>query len=217
MNLYAWVLVAAVVAAAVTDWVAVARDDRSTQHLAAPAFMVLLAALSWLLHADEVSQGRWLLLALALGLAGDTLLMRGSDRAFTLGMVAFLVGHVAYLMALVTMPHRGPLWAGVAAVSVLVGLVLTLWLVPLARREPLVGGPPTAYALVIGVMAGAAWATGQPLVAVGASLFCVSDAILGLNHYVRALRGSGVVVIVTYHLAQALLVAGILRPDLLPR
>ncbi len=123
--------------------------------------------------------------------------MRGSDRAFTLGLVAFLVGHAAYLMALVRMPHRGPLWAGVAAVGVVVVLVLALWLVPLARREPLVGGPPTAYALVIGVMAGYAWATGQPLVAVGASLFCVSDAVLGLTRYVREVRGSTVVVIVT--------------------
>ena len=215
MNLYAWVLVAAVAAAAVTDWVAVAHGDRATQQLASPAFMVLLAALGWLVHADEVPQGRWLLLALALGLAGDTLLMRGSDRAFTWGLAAFLLGHLAYLMALVTMPHRGPLWAGVAAVGVAVGLVLALWLVPLARREPLVGGPPTAYALVIGVMAAFAWATGQPLVAVGASLFCVSDAILGLTRYVRAVSGSALAVIVAYHLAQGLLVAGILRPDLL--
>ncbi len=67
--MYAWVLAAAA-AAAITDWVAVARDDRSTEQLAAPAFMVLLAALAWVLHADEVAQGRWLLLALALGLAG---------------------------------------------------------------------------------------------------------------------------------------------------
>jgi uncharacterized membrane protein YhhN len=64
--------------------------------------------------------------------------------------------------------------------------------------------------LVIGVMAVAGWATGRLLVGLGATLFVVSDTVLAHARFVAARRWSRPVVIVTYHLAQALLLAGLL-------
>ena len=72
-----------------------------------------------------------------------------------------------------------------------------------------------AYMAVIGAMAVTGWATGRPLVGVGASLFVVSDTVLAMGKFVAERRWGPVVVIVTYHLAQALIVAGLL-PDLTP-
>lgn len=214
MNIFGWVLLAATVVAAVADWAAVARGNRAVEQLAKPAVLVLLLALAWLLHADEVPQGRWLLLGLVVSLLGDVLLLSDSDLRFGLGLLGFLL---AYLAALVRMPHGSPQWFGVAAV--VVALVLALWLVlvPLLRRDLVAGAPPTAYAMVLGVFAAGAWYTGHLLVGIGASLFLVSDALVGWTRFVRHLRHGQVLVMVTYHLAQLLIVIGVLRPDLLHR
>ena len=59
-------------------------------------------------------------------------------------------------------------------------------------------------------MAVTGWATGRPLVGLGASLFVVSDTVLAMGRFVQARRWTSVVVMVTYHLAQALIVAGLL-------
>ncbi len=217
VNLFGWILIAAMAAAAVIDWVAVARSDRATERLAKPAYLVLLIALAWLLHADEVGHGRWLLVGLVLCLVGDVMLLGSSERRFRLGLVAFLIAHLAYLLALFQMPHASPLWLGVVLVALVLAAVLAVGLVPLARRDPLVGGPPTAYAVVLGFLAGYAWFTGNLLLAVGASLFVLSDALIGHTRFVRDFRHSHVVVMVTYHLAQLLIVLGVLRPDLLGR
>ena len=48
------------------------------------------------------------------------------------------------------------------------------------------------------------------LVGLGASLFVVSDTVLAMGRFVQERRWTSVVVMVTYHLAQALIVAGLL-------
>ena len=98
----------------------------------------------------------------------------------------------------------------VVAVAVVVAFVL--W--PLAKRDMAEGLPPTIYAFVLGTFVAVAWWSGQVLVGVGASLFLVSDAVLAAGRFWREIPGHAVVVMVTYHLALACLVLGILRPDL---
>ncbi len=214
MNIFGWVLLAALAAVALADWVAVARADRAAERLAKPAFMVLLLAFAWLLHADEVPQGRWLLAGLALCLVGDVLLLDSEvERRFRLGLTVFLLAHVAYLVALVEMPHASPLWPGVVLVGLVLVLALAGGLVPLARRDPATGGPPTAYGVVLAGFAGYAWFSGHLLLGIGASLFVVSDALIGFTRFVRDFARSHVVVMVTYHVAQLLIVVGVLRPD----
>jgi uncharacterized membrane protein YhhN len=102
----------------------------------------------------------------------------------------------------------------------LVGLALVVALaavvgrrvVPAAWREggPALGGAVTAYMGVIGVMVVGAWATGHLLLALGASVFMVSDAVLAMDRFVHERRFGALAVMVTYHLAQVLLVVGVL-------
>jgi uncharacterized membrane protein YhhN len=217
VNIFGWVLLAALGVAAVADWVSVVRGSRSAEQLAKPAFTILLAALAWLLHAEQVPQGQWLLVGLALSLIGDVLLLSDSDLRSGLGLLSFLLAHVAYLVALVRMPHSSPQWWGVAAVAVALVLAMAVVLVPLLRRDVVAGGPPTAYALVLALFAGSAWYTGHLLVGIGASLFLLSDALIAWTRFVRDLPEGRVAVMVTYHLAQALIVLGVLRPDLMAR
>jgi uncharacterized membrane protein YhhN len=212
---YAWVLLTAAAAAAVADWVAVATRRRAVEQVAKPAYVVLLAAFAWLLHADETASGVFLLAALGFCLVGDVLLLSDSDRAFGLGLVAFLLAHLAFLAAVVCMPRADPIWPGVAATVVVVLLLVALVFWPMARRDLAEGLPPTIYALVLGAFVTVAWWSGHELVGIGATLFLISDGVLAARRFWRDVFGSGVVVMVTYHAALLLVVLGLLRPDLL--
>lgn len=213
--MYAWVLLAAAAVAAVADWFAVATRRRALEQVAKPAYVVLLGAFAWLLHAEQSMSGMWLLIALALCLLGDVLLLTDSDQAFGFGLVTFLLAHIAFIGAVLAMEQRPPIWPGVAATVVVVFPLVAFVLWPLTRREMAEGLPPTLYALVLGTFVAVAWWSGHVLVGVGASLFLVSDGVLAARRFWRDVRGSGVVVMVTYHAALLLLVLGILRPDLL--
>jgi uncharacterized membrane protein YhhN len=68
--------------------------------------------------------------------------------------------------------------------------------------------------LVLGAMVVPAWGTARPLVAVGATVFMASDALLARNRFLGTAldeRLSRVLVMVTYHVGQALIVLGALR------
>ena len=60
-------------------------------------------------------------------------------------------------------------------------------------------------------MAALAWATGLPVVGIGATLFLASDALIAYDRFVRPLAWGHVVVHITYHLGQLLIVLGMLR------
>lgn len=219
MNVYGWVLLAAFGVAAVVDWVAVARDRRETERLAKPAAIVLLIAFAWLLHADQTVPGRWLLLGLVLSLVGDILLLPRrpgplDDAAFTLGLLAFLGAQLTYIAAVLTLPRESPVWAGVALSVVVVAAAVGGVLLPRAVHEPREWGPPTLYALALGLFAVLAWWSGHVTLALGASLFVVSDGLLAVDRFLRPVPHGRLLVMVTYHLAQLLIVLGVLRPDL---
>ena len=63
---------------------------------------------------------------------------------------------------------------------------------------------------VIGAMLVVAWLTGEPLVAAGATVFVASDAILSVNRFVRPVPHGRLLLMVAYHVGQALIVAGVL-------
>jgi len=211
MNLYAWVLLAALAIAAVVDWVAVARSQRDIETLAKPAFMVILIALAWLLHADAVSYGQQLLDEDDHEGRLGHLLLGESTRAFLGGLVAFLLGHVAYIAAFRRVPSADPIWVGVVVVTLAVAFVLWARLIPTMQRSWRDGGPLVLYAVVIGLMAALGWATGHLLIAIGGTLFLLSDAVLAYDRFERPVPHGRLIVHVTYHLAQFAIVWGLLR------
>lgn len=71
-------------------------------------------------------------------------------------------------------------------------------------------GAVAAYMLVIGAMAVTGWATVLLLVGLGVSLFVVSDTVLALGRFVEPRSWTRPVTMLTYHGAQALIVAGLL-------
>ena len=211
MNLYAWVLLGAFAVAALADWAAVARRRPDLESVAKPAVLVILVLLAWLLRADSVDYGAQLLVGLVLCLVGDVVLLGRSDRAFLGGLIAFLAAHVAYIAAFRRIPGEAPIWWGVLTVAIVVAAVIVTAILPILRASGRDGIPLLVYALVVGGMAALAWATGLVVVGFGATLFLASDALIAFDRFVRPVAWGQLVVHITYHLGQLLIVLGMLR------
>jgi uncharacterized membrane protein YhhN len=147
--------------------------------------------------------------ALFFGACGDLLLE--IDRSlFVFGLVAFLIGHLLYVIAL----HRestGPAWVRGAPAALYVAGMLAL----LGPRLPaMLVAPVTIYAVVIGVVAFRAaarvdnpaldpmWAR---LGLLGAVIFVVSDSIIAIDRFHTEIWGARYWIMSTYWTAQALL------------
>ena len=139
-------------------------------------------------------------LALVLCLIGDIALLPTVDR-FVVGLAAFLLGHVAFM---VMFAQRGfDRWAlsGVAIVGV--AALLGTAAVPIIRGASAkgLGIPVRAYLVVISSMCVLGWATGNWLIMLGTTAFVVSDSILGWGQFVAERRWMHLAIMVTYHVA----------------
>jgi uncharacterized membrane protein YhhN len=204
-----WVLPAVL---ALVDWYAVAREDRRTETWAKPAVLVSLILTAVVLGAPDSAAGIWLLVALAFGLVGDVFLLGDTETRFRLGLAAFLVGHLAFVASFIQLGLDPQGWN---YVSFLVLGACLFWTRQVAASTYLRGGlalaaPVGVYTVVIGAMVIYAFSTGEPLIAIGASVFAASDSILAVDRFVSPRKWARVVVMVTYHVGQALIVAGVL-------
>ncbi len=179
--------------------------------------IVLLGLLAW-------TEAAPLLLPLALmaSASGDAALAAEEERWFLPGLIAFLIAHLLYialffggsdgLAVFVADPLR---WVWAVLILIAAGGLLSRLLpaVPAAMRLPV-----SVYALAIAVMGLAALLVPGYAVAIGATLFIASDAILAVRKYLMAEGGpydapAGYAVWVLYYAAQliiALAVLGIL-------
>ena len=203
---------AAFAGCAVLDWWCCVRPHPRLEAVVKPGAMIALMGIALLSGAQAHPTGVWLLVALVFCVLGDVLLLGDSDARFRGGLLAFLLGHLAYAVCFLRLGLDHPWW-GAAALVALAGSMP--WATRIVRGAAAAGGPVLAgmvagYVLVIGVMAVLAWSTGLVLVAVGAGLFVVSDLVLGLGRFVGQRPWTRLAVMVTYLLAQALLVVGVL-------
>jgi uncharacterized membrane protein YhhN len=172
--------------------------------------MVVLLAYAIALDPMVESTRWWFVAALVFSLAGDVFLMLPSNR-FVEGLASFLVGHLAYIAGLVAWGLSiGPAWFGL--VALLAAFIITIGgaIVQAAgEQDRRLRMPVAVYITAITVMVLAAGATGHWWFLVGALSFYASDAMIGISRFVRDFRASGVAIMVTYHLAQFLLVYGL--------
>jgi uncharacterized membrane protein YhhN len=140
------------------------------------------------------------IIALTLCLVGDVALLPAVDQ-FVVGLAAFLVGHVAFIVMFVQRGlDRWPI-AGVAAAGC--ALLLGTAAVPIVRGAATkgFGVPVRAYLVVISAMCVVGWATGNWLIMVGATAFILSDSILGWGQFVAERSWMHLAIMVTYHVA----------------
>jgi uncharacterized membrane protein YhhN len=164
------------------------RDSEPGVWLAKP---VASLAFIWMAYASGATQSGygWLILvALILCLAGDLLLIpRNRPAVFRVGVLAFLLGHLAYAAGFITQPLA---WSGLAIGAVLLTLVVLVvlrWLGPSLPADMV--WPVRAYLVVIAVMSvlacGVTAAGGPPEVALGALAFTASDVSVARDRFLR--------------------------------
>ena len=154
--------------------------------------VLLLCAAAWI-------SGGPLLLAMALGLGalGDLALSRPGERAFLIGLSAFLLSHLAYGVLAVTTPgwalswvlvDPARLWAGLALAVLALGMAWRLW-----PRAGALRGAVMAYLAVICAMGvtilGLAPGPHWPLAGLAAALFIFSDAVLAAELFLLRVGG----------------------------
>jgi uncharacterized membrane protein YhhN len=208
-----WALLGAAAVAALADWVAVARHRKPLEYLAKPATLALLVGVALAVHPTSDARRTAFVVALVLSLAGDVFLMLPRDL-FAGGLASFLLGHVAYAVGLRAYAPSSNLAVALAAVGI--GVVAALVGSRVVRGVRGGGhgelvGPVVTYMVVLSAMVVLALGTRSVLAALGGALFYCSDAVLAWNRFVRPLARGPLVVIVTYHLAQALLVVSLVR------
>ncbi len=140
---------------------------------------------------QKIGAGDFYALALLAGLVlawwGDVLLIpRDRPGVFRGGLLAFLLGHVAYALAFASL---GIDWRAAAAAALLLlapALVVLRWLKARVPRE--LTGPVRAYVFVISTMLvlaiGAVARGADPLIALGAALFYISDLAVARDRFI---------------------------------
>lgn len=163
-----------------------------TLSVAPLAVAALLAGLPWPL-----------VLALALGSLGDLALSLRGERAFLIGLIAFALSHIAYVVLFMGWPTGQGGATGLALFVVVLGFAVfmarRLWPATGALRWPVMG-----YVAVICAMAWAGLTFGGVLVWLGALLFVASDCLLAIGLFLSPApdRRRDWAVWITYWLAQ---------------
>jgi uncharacterized membrane protein YhhN len=196
----------------------------------ASSFTLVVAAWLWYAFTRETSVGGYALLialGMTLGFLGDLFLAPAFPLAqpTLAGIAAFGLGHIAYLVALVSFANAhdlnapGPRWTALG-IWLLIGVAGWYLVVFRGQKPSVLHWAALPYALLLASLAGVA--TGLALqsalfvpLAVGAALFLVSDLVLAGELFAGlSFPLIGDVIWLTYGPAQALIVysvASVLR------
>lgn len=201
----AWALLVVAGLAAVVNWFAVVRRPAlaRVENIAKPAVLVALIGVALTLDPVDGAQRAWFVVALVGCLAGDVFLLPSVDR-FVPGLASFLLGHVAFIVGFAVRPAADERFIDLGALIV-VGWVAIRVVRGVRRTELALLPPVLVYMAVITTMLAVSMWHGD-VARVGAGTFVASDSILALDRFDRHRHWMPVAVIVTYHVAVALLV-----------
>lgn len=155
-------------------------------------------------------KGKLLFAALLLSAGGDIALALDEGQYFTIGLGFFLVAHIVYIVAFSrdfkAQKSRIPIAAILVAYAVAIAIIMTDSL-----EEMLI--PVYLYMVVITLMGIFAIFRGpkSKLVLYGALSFIVSDSILAINEFMVSVPASDYLVMLTYYLAQFLIIYGFVK------
>ena len=177
--------------------------SRLTKMVASTGFIVVAVVAGAL----DTAFGTFVVVGLILSWIGDLLLTYHGERAFLLGLLSFLLGHVAYVVAF-AVRGQSPGWliAGLLVTGAL-AIGISPWLLPHvgdAMRAPVI-----AYMVVISAMlltaAGTQGSAMDWRILMGAGLFYVSDIYVARNRFVTPGRINRLVGLPLYYAGQLLL------------
>lgn len=192
------------------DWVAVAHRLRLMEYVCKPAAAVAFLVCALVLDPVDAGARTWLVVALAFCIAGDVFLMLPRD-AFLPGLGSFAVAQILFTASFILGdPTVIRALVGLVAVAAGASLLARRFVGALRRSEAGKLVPAIlVYVTVISAMVVSAVAAGPPVAIVGAVLFMISDSLIAEERFVRSRPWQRLTIIVTYHLALAGLVLGL--------
>ena len=201
----------------IADIIGIELDNLLLQYISKPLLMPVLAVY-FLSHTVRTAQRLevWIIGALFFSWAGDVLLMfqEKIPDFFLFGLAAFLVAHIFYIVFF----HKVRVQEGISGKLILLLPValyyagLIIWLSPYLGDMAL---PVRIYGIVISFMLMLALhmlysrnRKAGSLLVTGALLFVISDSVLAINKFYHPFGQAGLVIMLTYGLAQLLIVKG---------
>jgi alkenylglycerophosphocholine/alkenylglycerophosphoethanolamine hydrolase len=201
------------------DWASTWKGWKIRLYIAKPATLIFL--ILWTIQLTGWQGGmHWFGAALVFSLIGDIALML-NPRYFLVGLGAFLIAHICYLVGFNQQP--APLSLGIILVAVLVGIsaarvfrLLRPGIIKVPRGKRFL----TAilfYGATLTLMLLSAlitlfrpdWLQAPAIAAAsGGILFYISDTLLGYDRFVRKINHGQSYVHLTYHLGQIGLILG---------
>jgi uncharacterized membrane protein YhhN len=195
----------------VANIIAVGKRNKLLEQITKPFLMPLLLVFYLLcVKAPNIL----IVLALTGGFWGDTLLL-GSGIFFTFGLIAFLTGHAFYITAFLK-----PLdFATIPAVFYLLAVPYIVYSVQFCKRLfPAINKEKPQVVIYMVCLLAMSFSSllrvnsvGGPqfwLPFVGSLLFIASDSMLAFDSFKEVVKGRIVAIMVTYLLAQSLIIAG---------
>lgn len=159
---------------------------------------------------------KWIGLGLLFSFGGDVLLMFESKNSifFLLGLSSFLIAHIFYIIFFHKVLIREQIKSNIALLAIVVVYYIGL----IALLSPHLGDmklPVRIYGIVISFMFMLAMhmlfiknkEAGKWMM-LGALLFVISDSVLAINKFYQSFALAGVVIMITYGLAQLFIVEG---------
>jgi uncharacterized membrane protein YhhN len=184
-------------------------------------FLIPFLLLGVYFHSDFPSK-KFLLTALTFSWFGDIILLFADrdEMYFIIGLIAFLLSHITYILLFnkqikpKNTKNKAVFWMGVTA-------IIMYLIVMIAMLLPSLGDltiPVFVYALVISTMLLFAfkgfliWKTpANWYILTGAVIFVSSDSILAFNKFYKPVVLSSFLIMLTYLVAQYLIVSGNLK------
>jgi uncharacterized membrane protein YhhN len=158
----------------------------------------------------------WVIAALILSWIGDVLLMFQSrnEMFFLAGLVSFLLAHISYIVFF----HKIRIKESIRSNAWFLLIIVVYYAALVSFLSPYLGEmklPVRIYGLVISFMLLLALHMkylslhkARIFFIIGAILFVVSDSILAINKFYQPFAGAGLLIMLTYGLAQFSLVQG---------
>ena len=178
---------------------------------------MIMGSLIGLYIGNIVKQSPVFLMGMVFGLMGDIFLMVEDEMFFIIGLGSFLLMQVMYSVGFYKDVRIN--WKQDWIPVVVIYAIGLLFFAVVAGSLGSLLWPVFLYMLAITTMVCAAWLRDRSIVwyrevVAGAVLFLISDAFLGLSKFgVIGSSHSGAVVMITYMMAQYLIVRGIVERD----
>ena len=146
--------------------------------------------------------GRWIVFGLTACAIGDVLLLsRDKPTRFKLGMGAFALGHILYLIAFVTLARSGA-FHPLGLLAIAAGGAFFFWIRPKLPKDMVI--PVAVYALIIIAMVCESFKVAMVTVPIAACLFAISDMFVARDRFVDDDPRNALVITPLYFGAQAL-------------